>query len=174
MQVEISIKCCSNFLFKLTSWLNCQIIHRLNFERDLNANQVSNLNSVRNIWTWRHSSIWSFWVGVSTLIKQRVKSAYLHEPRFKCKQLLCLLRESLSRNAQTDLRCLGYCHTKEKNKWYYISGLGDKENVAAIGFLHLRFFFSFLFVVWWVIFVILFWWFNGLWELLLSDSSSVS
>lgn len=45
MQVEISIKCCSNFLFKLMSWLNCQIIHRLHFECDLNTNQVSNLNS---------------------------------------------------------------------------------------------------------------------------------
>lgn len=54
MQVEISIKCCSNFLFKLTSWLNCQIIHRLHFECDANANRVPNLNLCGTFEVRRH------------------------------------------------------------------------------------------------------------------------
>lgn len=38
MQVEISIKWCSNFLFKPASWLNSQIIHRHHVKNDPNAN----------------------------------------------------------------------------------------------------------------------------------------
>lgn len=38
MQVEISIKWCSNFLFKSASWLNSQIIHRPHVKNEPNAN----------------------------------------------------------------------------------------------------------------------------------------
>lgn len=95
MQVEISIKCCSNFLFKPTSWLNRQIIHRLNskaWSEWKSGFQFWPL--VWDIWTWRRTEqVCKVWGWVSTTPRNTEGSEEHMNPNLNGKQWSCLFHK---------------------------------------------------------------------------------
>lgn len=121
MQVEISIKCCSNFLFKLTSWLNCQIIHRLHFDCDANANQVPNLNLCGTFELRRHIvQLYKVLGGCQHLNKTKGQSvrpttglSIDMNPNLNANGYVCFTDQYPKRKTKM---CPGCFHTEEKNK----------------------------------------------------------